>query len=272
MPVIALQRILETNERILVDFTNPQLRYHHINESEIRVKCFVYRVFSKNGKLVEEPRSIEVFNLYESHNEILARDEWKLDLTQFATSKGFPSEEVIEFIAFNLIVKGEKESFEIPLFPGETEMYVDLSLPGKVRQYLEIDNSALSGIINDYGFVILLIEEKFSEIASDMLEGLSRIHREDPDGAIKFFRKVIEGWKKFLGSVPKNENNRNRVEKLKRFSAISYDLVSNFGEHTSTIGGNKEAKFAKLMAAGLSEYLLKYVKSDLMNKSEADMP
>jgi len=263
--------MLENNKKVSVDFTNPQLRYHHIKDSEVSVKCFVYRVFNKHGKLVEEPRSIEVFKLYQFHNDELARDEWKLDLTQFAISKGFPSEEVLEFIAFNLIVTREKESLEIPLFPGESETYVDLSLPGKARQYLDFDNSALNEISNDYGFTILLLRKELSEIAGDMLEGLSRIHREDPDGAIKFFRKVIEGWKRFLESVPKNQKNRDRVEKLKRFSATTYDLVSNFGEHSSTIGGNREAKFAKSIATSLSEYLLKYLKSELANNNESEI-
>lgn len=264
VPIIGLQRALDDGGKLYIDFTNPQLRYHHVVLSRAKVRCFIFRVFSRYGQVIDEPKSIEVFRLSKTFNAKLVKEQWRLDITQFARSKGFPSEHIFEFIALNFVVEDGTKTQEVPLFPGESEQYIDPSVGNRVKQYLGFDELAVDEIIASYPQTNVLYSQEFSEIAKDLLEGVSRTFREDSEGAIKFFRKVIDGWKRILDKTKKDDSNRDRLEKAKRFSHSAYDLVSNFGEHTGSTGTKKDAKFARFIATGLTQYLTSYLNSETL--------
>jgi len=92
------------------------------------------------------------------------------------------------------------------------------------------------------------------------MEGLRRFNAGDYEGAIKFFRKVVEGWRNLLQkqdfSIPVGEGRR---EALKDYASKAYHLLSNFGEHAGTHGSYKEALLSKNIAMELSRYMVSYL-------------
>jgi hypothetical protein len=91
-------------------------------------------------------------------------------------------------------------------------------------------------------------------LSGDLTQSIMRLKRDDFEGSIKFSRKVVEGIKQL--NIDDIISGSNRQEKFKAFLSSSFNLLSNFGEHTGTTADEEEAVLANEIALELSRYIV----------------
>ena len=149
------------------------------------------------------------------------------------------------------------------IFPRELKVAGYDSLLDKVNEKIEV----LRKIGNLFESQSFFTEIGLSEIAQDLSKGYSRFEIGDYDGAIKAYRKVVEGLRNCLKEkeIKKDktifkrliDNSQKRTEELVRFLNTTYSLLSNFGEHYGTHAFDEEGIFAHKLIESLTEYLMK---------------
>ncbi|MEM0237889.1 MAG: hypothetical protein QXP97_07585 [Desulfurococcus sp.] len=134
-----------------------------------------------------------------------------------------------------------------------------MSLPESLSRAVDIEKASLERIGRDVEVVGLLHDVGLGHIAADLVEALARFHRADYEGAIKFFRKVVEGLKNYVDSNRLEGMGEKRQEALLDYLKKAYHLLSNFGEHSGTYGLMPEAVLSKDIAVSSCKYIVAYL-------------
>lgn len=203
--------------------------------------------------MVKYPRKTYIFKIKREEEFLHA----KLDVTEFALYEGIPKNYFIEILATNFVYQyvdkntGAKSIIELPIYPNELLMDVDdYGIKGKIQEDIE----QLQRIGEEFTTIGSLYQLKLFEIANDLTEALLRFERNDFEGSIKFFRKVIEGLKNYIEGRPLVD--KNRTKKFSKLLSSSFGLISNFGEHAGTRGWIDEARLSKAIVVSTCRYLI----------------
>ena len=178
-----------------------------------------------------------------------------IDLGDIALEYSIPIGYYVELILLNFIVDGRKYT----IYPNEIKL--DLEGPDDLKRKIQDEIEILKKISAMYEAVSLLSEVELDECSSDISEGLKRLETRDFEGAIKFFRKAIEGLKIHLKEVESIDGLKSRADELKDCISKLYGLLSNFGEHYRTLGGMEEAVLAKDIVIAFSTYIANKIKT-----------
>lgn len=263
MPIVIVRRLEIKDSKCLINVRCLDSPYPQFTINGMGIRCFLNRVFTEDGKrIVSQPRCTHVFKIYkpESYSTTM------LNLSKFALREGIPKNYFIETIAINFVYErkdeasGKRETIEFPIYPREIKSDVDAYAPTRIDEQIHSEIESLTKIGEAFETIGLLYQFGLHETASDLTEGLLRVERNDHEGAIKFFRKVVEGFRNHIKDQNITFISEKRTEEMKRFLSTSYSLLGNFGEHAGTHGWMDEATFAKEIAIATSRYILSTLK------------
>jgi hypothetical protein len=113
----------------------------------------------------------------------------------------------------------------------------------------------LRKISGSFETIGLLHQSGNNEITEDLTQGLLRFEKGDWEGAIKFFRKVVEAFRHIVQKEQPIEGSKNRAQAIQDFLSKSFGLLSNFGEHYGTHGAFQDAALARDLAIAISKFL-----------------
>ena len=233
-------------------------KYEHFCIEGTIVNGYLSRVFNEELEVTMEPKLFVSLDLMKAITEI--GKGFYLDFDPLARELSIPDGYYVEMVLTSL---ENKQYGEKILFPHELKVDVSYKLKRIVNE--RIDLLRKIGSISESRS--LLAEIGLSEIARDLSEGYSRFEMGDYDGAIKAYRKVIEGFRNYLREKETKEgktvfkrlidNSEERTKKLIKFLSTTYILLSNFGEHYGTRAFDEEGIFAHKIVESVTEYMIK---------------
>jgi len=265
MPAILVSKILPYSSGLAVQL-HPDIinKYIHVfrslkDDEKIYVVTYLHNIYNEKGETIKEYRKFYTAPIRMSMD--LLGQKFHIDVSSLATD-GIPVGYILIQTLFALHVKNihNATSIKIPILPGEYHLYYDNDIPSGALTRINYEISSLSRLTRELDVVFYLSEVGLEALANDLMEGLRRFNAGDYEGAIKFFRKVVEGWRNLLQqqdfSIPVGEKRR---EALRDYVSKAYHLLSNFGEHAGTHGSYREALLSKNIAMELSRYLVSYL-------------
>jgi len=173
-------------------------------------------------------------------------DKKVLNLTEVVEKYHIPRNYYLELFVQSLY----NEKTNKTVFPGEIKF-------NTIDKVSPLSKDDIEDILVDFEpdeIISVLSNLGYAEIATDLKKGLVRFDYGDNEGAIKFFRKVVEGFRQQKLEEIIRESNRS--EKIRKYIDSTFNLLSNFGEHTGTIASEEEAVLGKYIAMGLAEYFV----------------
>jgi len=228
-------------------------------DTELSVRAYINRVFNTEGEVVKEYRQLTLLKLVR-----IGVLYPYIDFTWYHLKDGLPVGRFIELLLISFRIKvreeGQESEIETPIFPGEFRSELSDEVPSGVKILIKREKKALKSIGNDVETVGLLFDVGLGHVAVDLVEGLTRYYMSDFEGAVKFFRKAVEGLRNYVKGVAVEGMGENRRELLEGFLSKAYQLVSNFGEHSGTYGFMPEATFSKDIAVACSRYIASYLR------------
>lgn len=225
---------------------------------KVHAHVYVSRFFNEEGSVVKEYK--QLFLLPIEKYTTIYYTEYYMDFTYFHVKEGVPIGYFVEVLVIGFITTlRDGKTIETPVFPNEFVVEYGTGVPDKVRDLIEAEEGVLKRIGRDVEVVGLLYTVGLPDVAVDLIEAFKRFYMPDYEGSIKFFRKVIEGIRRYVRENDVPRMSKNRQELLKEFLSKAYQLVSNFGEHTGTYGFMPEAVLSKDIAVALCRYLISYV-------------
>ena len=245
--IIAKQLGVEDNKYTL-DIYNLRSKYPTFCKPGTQVRAYLNRVYNESRKIVNQPRmycTIEIVKIGGYYE--------KLDLTPFATKLGIAKGYTVEVLVINFVIQEEMQVTEVPIFPNEIQMDVSDT---EIKARIEEEIGSLRKIGETFETIGLLYEKKFFDLASDLREGLIRTEKNDHEGAIKFYRRTIEGFRSLIRNKV-IDDSESRTKEIEGFLSKTYSLLSNFGEHYGTRGFIDEGNLAKDLAVAVSRYMIK---------------
>jgi len=221
---------------------------------EVKVRVYVDRFYNEKGGVVREYRQLFVLPLE------LDGTNCYIDFTYFHIKDGIPVDYFVDVLLINFVITTKEGSkIEIPIFPNEFLVEKDVLLPDNISRLVDTERWSLERIGRDVEVIGLLYGAELSDIATDLVEGLTRFYMSDYEGAIKFFRKVVEGLRNYVQSNRLEGMGDKRQEFLREYLSKAYQLVSNFGEHSGTYGFMPEAVLSKDIAVSSCRYVVTYL-------------
>lgn len=131
-------------------------------------------------------------------------------------------------------------------------MQIDTPAP-KIWQRTQEENTSIRKVSEFFETIGFLHQIGKSEIAEDLTQGLFRFEKGDSEGAIKFFRKVVEAFRQQIQKERPVEGSKNRTQAVQDLLSKVYGLLSNFGEHYGTHGAFQDALLSRDLA--ISKFL-----------------
>jgi len=221
---------------------------------ELSIRAYINRVFNTKGEVVKEYKQLTLLNP-------VRVPLWGpcIDFTLYHVRDGIPQGYFIELLLINFRIKkkGQESVVETPIFPNEFHVELSAEVPESVKNLVKAQEEALKG--SDIETVGLLYAVGLGHVAADLMEGLTRYYTSDFEGAIKFFRKVIEGLRNYIQSNRLEGMGDRRQELLREYLSKAYQLISNFGEHSGTYGFMPEAVLSKDIAVSSCRYVVMYL-------------
>lgn len=247
MTVIIAKQLDVEDDKYTLDIYKLRSKYPTFCKPGTQVRGYLNRVYNEDRKIVNQPRMYCTIEIIESGYY------QKLDLTPFAAKLGIARGYTVEVLAINFLIQQEMQVTEVPIFPNEIQTDVSNT---EINARIEEEIGSLRKIGEIFETIGLLYEKKFFDLASDLRQGLIRTEKNDHEGAIKFYRKTIEGFKSLIKDKV-IDDSENRTKGVKEFLGKTYSLLSNFGEHYGTRGFINEGKFARDLAVAISRYMIK---------------
>lgn len=238
-------------------------KYEHFCIEGTTLNGYLSRIFNDELQTVMEPRVFISLNLmkaiwYEKGTK--EQSGFYLDFDDLAKKLSIPDGYYIEVLLTSIYNQKYGEKI---IFPHELKVAGYDALIDRVNEKIEV----LRKIGNLFESQSFFTEIGLSEIAQDLSKGYSRFEMGDYDGAIKAYRKVVEGLRNCLKEKETKkdktifkrliDNSQKRTEELVRFLNTTYSLLSNFGEHYGTHAFDEEGIFAHKLIESLTEYLMK---------------
>jgi hypothetical protein len=233
------------NESGLFDIRKLYDKYPSFLKPGSHVMCFVNRVFNEEKKNVIMPKKNIESEFVESGYFHC------IDLRVITRDHGIAKGYYVEIIASNILVEEDGKKIIIPVFPNEILIDCEYDIENIIKDEIEI----LRSVGRSYEIIGILHNKGFVEIADDFREAMIRFEKSDYDGSIKFFRKVIEGFKQF--SIKNVIGTENKTKVIEDLLGKIFHLMSNFGEHTGTRGFLEEAIVSKDITMAIPEYIAK---------------
>ena len=260
MPIIIVGKLEIKNSTCLFDVSCLERPYPQFSIDTMNIRCFLNRVYTKNGKITLQPKKTFVFTINKPEYGSAS-----LDLSPYALYESVPKDYWVEILATNFVLKrkdqsGRETATEFPIYPKEMKLHVPDYAPYTIKERIQKEMKSLDKIGEAFETVGSLYQSDFNEIASDLTEGLLRTERNDHEGAIKFFRKVVEALRDYVGSPEVTIISDNRTDLFKRFLSSSYSLLANFGEHAGTHGWIDESTLSKEVTIATIRYVLSALK------------
>jgi hypothetical protein len=220
-----------------------------MSSPDMKILCFINRVFNTQREVVLSPKSSVLADIIKPEGY----QNSKLNLISLL-NYGIACGYYVEVIATNFIFRdGEATNF-IPILPNEFVADCHYLIKDLIGEEIKL----LKDVGHSYEIIGLLYQKKLGNIGDDFREAIIRFENHDYDGSIKFFRKVIEGFRTYVnGNIVVS---KNRTDNLKDFITKTFHLMSNFGEHTGTSASFDEAVLSKEITIALSSYLSKKIK------------
>lgn len=240
--------------------------YGHIIVMYTRCNVYLSRVFNEAYETCMEPRIFSGLDLIKT--EVYEGSKYTttyfLDIDELAHKLSIPDGYFVEILLTSI---SNREFGEKVVFPNETKKYIAKDLEKLVDEKLNV-LSRVGNISQSHSF---LAELGLGDIAKELSLGYSRFDIGDYDGAIKSYRKVVEGFRNYIEEKETKEgkrvfkrlldNSENRTEKIADFLNKTYSLLSNFGEHYGTHAFEEEGVFSHKLVENLTEYLTKKLRS-----------
>jgi len=226
--------------------------------ADLYVRAFVIRIYNERGEVVREYAKVEllpVIHISTSFDRLFF-----IDFTNFHIRDGIPVGYFAELLLINFRVRLKDGEVEIPIFSNELYAKIDPVAPEGIMSSVEKEVETLRRLGRDIETVGMLYEVGLGTIAEDLMEGLVRFYGHDPEGAITFFRKVVEGVRNYIRNNKILGMGEHRQKFLHEFLSKAYQLISNFGQHAGTRGSMPEADFSKDIAVALCRYVASYLK------------
>lgn len=251
MPLVIVRPLEVENEKAAIDIDALKTPYPKFVKDGIRVRCLINRIFiADTGKVVSQPRAMRIFDIFKP-----TYGSPKLDISLYALPEGIPKGYFVELLLTNFVYEEKQGTTEYPIYPRELRSDIHASTPYEIRNETQRQLDNLTKPSEAYETIGFLHQAELHDVAVDLAEGLIRVGKDDYEGAIKFFRKVVEGIERHVKD--KIIGGESRTEEIGRFLKVSYSLMSNFGEHTGTHGWIDEALLSKEIAVSISRYILK---------------
>jgi len=279
MPIVIAKQV--TRKYIYVSFGRPFSKtlfvieanvlgktYDHMIVENTRCNTYLSRVFNDAHETCMEPRIFSCLDLVKTKEQ--PRDEvvemYYLDIDELAHKLSIPDGYFVEILLTSI---SNREFGEKVVFPNETKKYIATGLEKLIDEKVNM-LSRIGAISQSHSF---LAELGLGDIAKELSLGYSRFEIGDYDGAIKSYRKVVEGFRNHLEEKETKEggkkvfkrlidNSENRTEKIADFLNKTYSLLSNFGEHYGTHAFEEEGVFSHKLVENLTEYLTKKLRSE----------
>jgi len=225
---------------------------------KVHVRVYVSRFFNRDGDVVKEYKQLFLLPIEKKYSG------YYIDLTYFHVKEGVPVGYFVEVLVIGFITTlKDGKTIETPVFPNEFIVEKEFTVPSKISDLVEAEREALERVEKDVEVIGLLYTVGLPDVAADLIEALTRFYMSDYEGSIKFFRKVIEGIRKYAREKDVPGMSKNRQELLKEYLSKAYQLVSNFGEHAGTYGFMPEAILSKDISVALCRYLISYIGKEL---------
>lgn len=254
--------------RFLLDASVLGTKYEHMSVDGTKVNVYLSRIFNEQFEVSIEPRLFSNLALVKTKlYNAPARQEsigYYIDIDDLANKLSIPDGYYAEVVFLSLVNStfGEKV-----IFPNETRVQASVGLEKTVNERLDVFRR-ISAVSQSHSF---LAELGLAEVAKDLSSGYARFDIGDYDGAIKSYRKVVEGFRNYFAEKEPKEgkqvfkklidNSETRTENVVDFLKKAYSLLSNFGEHCGTHAFEEEGVFAHKLVENLTEYLTKKLKN-----------
>jgi len=262
LPLLLVSKLREVDSLVAVELPSKlreqyPMAFKFVDRGiKVWVRTYVDRFYNEDGDVIRECRRLYMI-------PVLRRGvSYYADLTYFHVVDGIPVGYFASALFITFVVGSEKGEVETPIFPNEFIAVKDLPLPDKISTTLEAEMRALRQVGRDVETVGLLYKAGLGDIASDLVEALKRFYMSDYEGAIKFFRKVVEGLRNYVQSNRLEGMGDRRQELLRDYLSKAYQLISNFGEHSGTYGFMPEAALSKDIALSSCRYVVMYLVRD----------
>ncbi len=241
-------------------------RNNHKIEFNVYAESILLGIFDSKKRKLYEPLEYWLVPLSTS----IYYDRCTMKISDLVKKHSLPVKYYIVLAIYGIRVSGtiknnsdeyiERINILYPILPDSVEKVGftkdTLNIWEDVKQKIDL----VMRITKEYSYWSMLIGTPLSGIVDDLMEASSRYNMGDYEGAIKFYRKVIEGIRNFLQTASKIDGSEKRAEVLLNFSKKAFHLISNFGEHFGTQGGLEEAELAKDIALDLLKYVITKIK------------
>ncbi|WP_460025561.1 hypothetical protein [Infirmifilum sp. SLHALR2] len=234
---------------------------------KLMARVYVDGFYNESGKLVREYRrrcTPEVVVAADKDEEYYGY----IDLTDFNVKDGIPIGYFAQLILTHIECRElspsppgpqiKEKVQRITVYPNELAFATD-DVPDAVKSLISARLEALAQLSRNLEVMDALEGAGLGAVASDLAEGLRRFHAEDYEGAVKFFRKAVEGLRGYVESSRVEGMGESRQKLLRDFLSKAFQLISNFGEHSGTSGNLPEAELSRNIALAASKYLATYL-------------
>jgi len=260
MPILVADKLKEVDSLCTVEIPYEVSNMYPLifkaieRDHHLKGRVYLNRFYNEKGKVIKEYKQLFVLPIKKISYT------YYLDFTRFHLQDGVPVGYIVEFLLLGLISIIKDRVSEIPIFPNEFKVKIGTTVPDKVKESIEMERDALEQIGRDIEIIGILYDVSLQHIASDLIEALTRFYIADYEGSIKFFRKVIEGLRNHVQDKGIKGMSENRLELLKVYLSKTFQLISNFGEHSGTYGFMPEAIFSKDIAISACRYVIYYLR------------
>lgn len=247
MPLI-IARPLDVDDSIsFVEIDHLHRKYPQHCIAGAAIRAYLNRVYNEDRKIVLQPRKSIILKVQSPKTTY---GSFRLDLDPLI-DLGIAKRYTAEILAINFVATNN----EIPILPNELEVDAyDLEIGQRINEEV----LTLRKIGEFFETIGLLHQSGLHDIANDLTDGLTRVEKYDYEGAIKFFRKVVEGFRVISGNQDL-DSSKNRSTAISDFLTKSFHLISNLGEHYGTYGGSEDAVFSRDLAVTIARYLARKV-------------
>ncbi len=242
MSMVVVKPIDGLGEIVVSDLYNS---YPLLSLPDTRILCFINRIFNPEKVAILAPK----ISLKAEFKKLDCYPYGKIILFPLMVKYGIAKGYFVEVIVTNIILNNDDKI--VPIFPNE--LISDCDYP--LKELIEKELKTIKNIGNAYELIGILHQKNLGIIADDFREAINRFEGYDYEGSIKFFRKVIEGLRKYAQDNVIETRNRN--DNIKDFLSKTFHLMSNFGEHTGTTGYLDEAILSREITIAISAYISK---------------
>lgn len=258
MPLIIAKTFDLKNEKRYLTLSKLRTSYPDLFGSQ-NVRVYLNRIYNnRSKKIIHEPKESLVISFSTSRVGYV-----DLDVTDIVRKYSIPKDYLIELMIISLVKESNVRlhkistgevivrTVEYPIFPKE---FVIECYDTEIMKRIEEETSSYQRISESYQAVGFLHQKGQLTIGENLLKALVRFDNNDYEGSIKFFRNVLDGLKNLLKDTEITAST-NRNEVIREFVTKGYHMLSNFGEHDGTVGGEEEARLARDITVALATYV-----------------